>query len=502
MEIDPIKFNDTWFIDDRGFLHKESLERLIGHELLHLLAGTSDNRAAYLDSELHNLQAAREWLGKPGADFKSDTVSDTSSFFGLFGSVGENGIGVELGGDNAWVRASYQDTIVGAEYDALAAQGKSLTFNNTVEDVFSDFENRNGAQNGSTDATIDFHLRDHSALILGGNGIDTITGGKKADYIYGGEGADKLDGGGGHDFLDGGMGVDEYKAHDGDTILDSSKTNSSQGQATATFTGAAAPLEGDGQGTVTFEGVLLTGATDEVYCDGSVTKLERGGALYVRKGADLNVIVNGKLLVIKDFINGNLGITLEDKFENCAPPPSNPNPNNDFPPRTPPPARDPLILDLDGNGVQFISLDQSHAFYDFNGTGFATKTGWIGPNSGFLVQDQGDGKISLFGNAAQDGFAQLAALDSNGDGKISIGDANFNTLEVWRDLNSDGKVDAGELSSLASAGVAAVNLQTTPSYDVFAGTTIDLQTMSLIGLNFHGQQSDVVVPSMRPMSFV
>lgn len=46
-------------------------------------------------------------------------------------------------------------------------------------------------------------------------------------------------------------------------------------------------------------------------------------------------------------------------------------------------------------------------------------------------------------------------------------DARFTDLRVWRDLDQDGVTDAGELMTLAEAGVASISLTRT---DV-AGTT-------------------------------
>jgi hypothetical protein len=42
-------------------------------------------------------------------------------------------------------------------------------------------------------------------------------------------------------------------------------------------------------------------------------------------------------------------------------------------------------------------------------------------------------------------------------GKIDNQDTNFNNLKIWQDKNSDGKLDEGELLSLAQAGVKSLN---------------------------------------------
>ncbi|CUU77667.1 hypothetical protein [Campylobacter hyointestinalis] len=50
---------------------------------------------------------------------------------------------------------------------------------------------------------------------------------------------------------------------------------------------------------------------------------------------------------------------------------------------------DPLILDLNGDGVQTINLYDSDIFFDFNNTtNMKTNTGWISKEDGFLVYDR------------------------------------------------------------------------------------------------------------------
>ena len=101
-------------------------------------------------------------------------------------------------------------------------------------------------------------------------------------------------------------------------------------------------------------------------------------------------------------------------------------------------------------------------------------TTWFSPAMGILVHDMdGDDKITadeLFGDRAmtgrnaQDGFQDLSRHDQNGDGKINSADtAIWNKLEIWQDLNSDGKVNEGELKSLAHWGFSQFHL--TPTWE-------------------------------------
>src|SRR5262249_53132752 len=93
----------------------------------------------------------------------------------------------------------------------------------------------------------------------------------------------------------------------------------------------------------------------------------------------------------------------------------------------------------------------------------AAHTGWITPTEGILINDihpdtNAVTADELLGAYSGDGFADLAALDSNGDGKIDANDAAFASLRVWRDANGNGVGDTGELITLAVAGITAINL--------------------------------------------
>ena len=125
----------------------------------------------------------------------------------------------------------------------------------------------------------------------------------------------------------------------------------------------------------------------------------------------------------------------------------------------------PLVLDLNGDGVQTTRLSNSFTqgvHFNLDATGLAENTAWVDAQDGLLVRDlDADGQISsgreLFGNhtllhngaQAANGFEALAELDDNADGVVDANDALFASLKVWKDANSNGVTDAGELLTLA-----------------------------------------------------
>ena len=143
--------------------------------------------------------------------------------------------------------------------------------------------------------------------------------------------------------------------------------------------------------------------------------------------------------------------------------------------------RDPLVLDLDGDGIETAGIDPTApVLFDMDGDGIKTATGWIRPDDGIVVLDRnGNGLIDsgreLFGDAtvlargaragqlAANGFEALADLDLNADGRLDSLDASWGQLRIWRDLNQDGVSQAGELTTLAAQGIASLGAQGTQS---------------------------------------
>jgi len=93
-----------------------------------------------------------------------------------------------------------------------------------------------------------------------------------------------------------------------------------------------------------------------------------------------------------------------------------------------------------------------------------------------------DSGAELFGGATElangqragNGFAALAQLDSNNDGKIDTTDASFGELKVWVDADADGVSDAGELRGLIDAGVMELNLDFAKGSDMDNGNLLGM----------------------------
>ena len=130
----------------------------------------------------------------------------------------------------------------------------------------------------------------------------------------------------------------------------------------------------------------------------------------------------------------------------------------------------PLVLDLNGDGVQTVGVEQGVQF-DLLANGTKQNVGWVSKQDGLLAIDlNGDGQINsgaeLFGDhtvladglLAKEGWSALAGQDTNGDTIIDAQDANFDKLRVWVDANSNGVTDAGELHTLADMHIASINL--------------------------------------------
>jgi hypothetical protein len=128
----------------------------------------------------------------------------------------------------------------------------------------------------------------------------------------------------------------------------------------------------------------------------------------------------------------------------------------------------PVVLSLDGSDPSYISTQYSQVRYDMDMDGIADKVAWAAPGSGVLGIDlNGDHQIS---NASEFAFKQyvdgaqtdlegLRAFDTNGNGLLDAGDAQWSQFGVWEDKNADGQTQDGEYLTLDALGIATINLQ-------------------------------------------
>ncbi len=141
--------------------------------------------------------------------------------------------------------------------------------------------------------------------------------------------------------------------------------------------------------------------------------------------------------------------------------------------------RDPLLLDLDGDGVEMTSKVDG-VYFDIDNNGTIDRTSWVGRDDGILWRDVNrDGFLTdgseLFGDQYYDndairvdsGFAALAELDSNSDGVIDASDDQWGELQVMR--------GDGISFTLDELGITEIDLNFTGStgginpWDVYGG---------------------------------
>ena len=241
----------------------------------------------------------------------------------------------------------------------------------------------------------------------------------------------------------------------------------------------------------------------------------------------------------QDWVDG-IGEPLPLGFPDPPPPPPDPDNNDDGSGPPPPPDDDvpnpppptwppsgggnpfffplisPLVIDVDNDGIELISLANSDTQFDLDSDGFSELTGWVQPDDALLAYDiNGNGYIDdiseLFGNATTDGFTELAEIDNDKNGTIDINDSKFENLVLWHDLNTNGISEVGELTSALSAGLSSIQLDAKEVYRTNAGHKIThvSSTQWIGGLNrsiedvwFENNQmfSSIILPSSFQLS--
>ena len=179
--------------------------------------------------------------------------------------------------------------------------------------------------------------------------------------------------------------------------------------------------------------------------------------------------------------------------------------------QTDPIYRDPLLIDLNGDGITTTDVNNG-IYFDHDVNGFAEKSAWVSNEDGILAFDVnnngvidngseifGDAFLKPDGSSAQSGFDALSSLDSNNDNIIDANDSQFNNIKI---LKAD-----GSLISLAEAGIVSISLNAQASntvdengntqLNVSSFTKADGSTGSIADYTFvrdtlHTQATDIV----------
>ena len=111
----------------------------------------------------------------------------------------------------------------------------------------------------------------------------------------------------------------------------------------------------------------------------------------------------------------------------------------------------PIVIDLDGDGVEISPLGGSTARFDYDSDGFKELTAWVGKDDGLLVYDIGnDGLITQTREVViaewtadttdTDLDALKAVFDRNNDGILNANDTAWAHSKIWNDTDQDGTV--------------------------------------------------------------
>ncbi|WOK38139.1 Ig-like domain-containing protein [Sphingomonas sp. C3-2] len=421
------------------------------------------------------------------------TFTDGGTNGGSFTYTGTNGGNTEPTHVNVDRSAAGSSTINGTDFSEIliGRDGSADTLNGNGGKDYILGKGGNDTLNGG----------DGDDYLDGGDGTDTLNGGTGNDILLGGAGNDTLVGGTGADQLTGGAGNDTFRFAAGDTLLTiggsgnagtingydritdfasgsdtldlvgspftPSNTSGSTGtngtDSSLTIDGAVVSRHSITNGVITFRNSSGTALTIDSLSDvaAAVDYLRANDFGSSEVTLAFKATLNGttSTFVYQQVNSNNNGSRFNDnilvELQNTDI--SNLSTLIDS-------TVTPVVLDLDGDGVEFVDRSAGAAF-DYDGDGVRENTGWAGRGDGILAFDSnGNGRVDnasefVFGGNGLTDLQGLAAnYDSNGDGMLDVNDADFAKFGVWQDANGNGVAEAGEFKSLTDMGIASINL--------------------------------------------
>ena len=280
--------------------------------------------------------------------------------------------------------------------------------------------------------------------LSGLSGSDILDGGAGNDLVMGGSGMDRLSGGTGSNLVMGGLDADTYVPVAGVTVEQLFDTGGVDRLDLSRFTLQDATFTRYDDTLV----IDLYGATIET--------IEIKDQWLAASKVEQFTFAEGTYAAshIESLADGGMSndVCYEDGFEViCREPYAM-----------------PVVLDLDGDGVELIDVSKSRARFDIDGDGARERIGWVGPDDGLLALDRnGNGRIDEFSEisfvqdflGAGSDLEGLYAYDSDGDGFLTRADNGFAEFLVWRDANGNGRSERNELFTLEELGIVSIGLE-------------------------------------------
>ncbi len=115
-----------------------------------------------------------------------------------------------------------------------------------------------------------------------------------------------------------------------------------------------------------------------------------------------------------------------------------------------------IVLDLDDDGFDLLPPDRG-IYWDIDNDGFAEATSWVRTGDALLAVDNNADNI-VSPDETIESFIRLADFDTNNDGVIDHADAVWRKLVLWRDLNSNGECETGEVAPPVAENITVISL--------------------------------------------